>query len=261
MTRPIERGSPKVSKEAGMLYIVPTPIGNLEDITLRALRILREVDVVACEDTRVTGRLLQLLGIDRKRLISLHAHNESGRTAEIVAILREGVAVALVSDAGTPGISDPGGLLIAEVIAHGLTIVVLPGPNAAITALVGSGFMLKSFHFEGFLPAKKGRRTRLDQLRRIESVIVLYESPHRLKKTILELQETFGPDRRVAIARELTKIYEEFLRGTLAQIVHELEERTVIKGECVIVIDAESSGKRERRRETSSDRESNDSTG
>jgi 16S rRNA (cytidine1402-2'-O)-methyltransferase len=250
-----------VTNDGGILYVVPTPIGNLEDITLRALRILREVEIVACEDTRVTGRLLQLLGIDRKRLISLHAHNESGRTAEIITILRDGAPVALVSDAGTPGISDPGSYLIAAVIEQQLPLTVLPGPSAAITALVGSGFSLKSFHFEGFLPTKKGRRTRLEQIRAIESVIVLYESPHRLKKTIAELQDTFGPERRISVARELTKIYEEFLRGSLDQIGHELNDRAVIKGECVIVIDAAPTERGGRKRDRMSEDDSSASDG
>ena len=218
------------------LFVVPTPLGNLEDITLRALRVLGEVDVIACEDTRVTGRLLQHLEIPRKRLISLHARNEQGRIGEILEFLHSEGSVALVSDAGMPGISDPGTALIAAVIAAGVNVEVLPGANAALTAVVGSGLPTRSILFEGFLPHKKGRQTRLRELALYKETLVLYESPHRILRTIRDLVEHFGGNRPAAIGRELTKLYEEYNRGSLSALLEEYEARPSIKGEFVIVV-------------------------
>lgn len=218
------------------LFVVPTPLGNLEDITLRALRVLGAVDLIACEDTRVTGRLLQHLDIPRKRLMSLHARNEQGRIGEILSFWEEGLSIALVSDAGMPGISDPGTALISAAIAAGVKVEVLPGANAALTAVVGSGLSTRSILFEGFLPHKKGRQTRLGELAMYRETIVLYESPHRILRTLRDLIEHFGADRPAAIGRELTKMYEEYNRDTLAGLLAEYEARPSIKGEFVIVV-------------------------
>lgn len=228
--------SANVSEE-GCLYIVPTPIGNLEDITYRAVRILSQVDTIACEDTRVTGRLLEHLKIEKKRLISLHARNESGRSDGLLNLLRAGHSIALVSDAGTPGISDPGSLLIRAVVEAGLKVVSLPGPSAAITAIVASGLPTRSFIFEGFLPHKKGRQTRLKELARYRETLLLYESPHRLLRTLRDLCEHFGPERRAVIGRELTKFYEEYNRGSLGELLIDYESRSSIKGEFVLLVE------------------------
>jgi 16S rRNA (cytidine1402-2'-O)-methyltransferase len=223
-------------QEKGTLYIVPTPIGNLEDITLRAIRILREVPVIACEDTRVTSVLLKHFEVPHKKLVSYFAANESARLGQLVAILEEGDDVALVSDAGTPGISDPGARLIAAAIAAGIRVVPLPGPTAAIAAVVASGLPTDSILFEGFLPHKKGRRTMLQALAAEERTVVLYESPHRIVKTLRELAEHCGEDRPAAVCRELTKIYEEIGRGALGALRDDYAARASIKGEFVVVI-------------------------
>lgn len=230
------RESANVSEE-GRLYIVPTPIGNLEDITYRAVRLLAEVAVIACEDTRVTGRLLEHLKIERKRLFSLHARNEHGRIGELLKLLRTGHSVALVSDAGTPGISDPGSALVRATIEAGLDVESLPGPNAAITALAASGLSTRSFVFEGFLPHKKGRQTRLKELARYRETIILYESPHRLLRTLGDLCEHFDPSRNAVIGRELTKLYEEYNRSTLAELLADYESRPSVKGEIVLLVE------------------------
>lgn len=223
--------------QMGQLYIVPTPIGNLEDITRRAARVLAEVDLIACEDTRVTGRLLEHLGIGKKPLVSLHARNEHVRADELLASLRAGTDVALVSDAGTPGLSDPGSYLVRLVLEAGVKVESLPGPNAAVTALVASGLSTKSFLFEGFLPHKKGRQTRLRELALYRETIVLYESPHRIVRTLADLWEHFGEERRAVIGRELTKLYEEYNRGTLGELLALYRDRASIKGEFVLVIE------------------------
>jgi 16S rRNA (cytidine1402-2'-O)-methyltransferase len=235
----------------GTLYIVPTPIGNLEDITLRALRILREVGTIACEDTRVTANLLRHYEVPQKRLISYFAGNERERVAQLVGILASGEDIALVSDAGTPGISDPGARLISAAIDARLTIVPLPGPTAAIAAVVASGLPTDSILFEGFLPHKKGRQTMLRGLSDVESTIVLYESPHRIVKALNELAEHLGASRRACVAREITKMYEEINRGTLAELAEDYGKRPSIKGEFVVVIEGDrgkekGEGKRER---------------
>lgn len=221
---------------AGTLYIVPTPIGNLEDITLRALRILRETETIACEDTRVTGSLLRHFDIPRKRLISYFAGNEEGRIEQILRILREGRDVALVSDAGTPGISDPGTRLVAAAIREGIAVVPLPGPTALVTAVTASGLPTDSILFEGFLPHKKGRRRALEKLAVEERTMVLYESPHRILKTLRELGEHLDPARPAVLCRELTKMYEEINRGSLAELHDLYTARPSIRGEFVVVI-------------------------
>lgn len=220
----------------GILYVVPTPIGNLEDITLRAIRILRETPVIACEDTRVTAILLRHYEVPQKRLISCFAANESARIGQIIGILEGGEDVALASDAGTPGISDPGARLIAAAIARGIRIVPLPGPTAAIPAVVASGLPTDSILFEGFLPHKKGRQTKLRQISSEPRTVVLYESPHRIVKSLRELAEHCGEDRPAAICRELTKFHEEINRGTLGELRDDYAARASIKGEFVVVV-------------------------
>jgi len=218
------------------LYLVPTPIGNLEDITLRAIRILKEVDFVLSEDTRTTGNLLRHFEIGT-RLTAYHAFNEHQTVERIVERLRLGETAALVSDAGTPGISDPGFLLVRACIEAGLAVETLPGPTALIPALVNSGLPCDSFYFAGFLPHKKGRQTRFRELASMDGTIVLYESPHRLVKTLEQLAEHLGPDRKASVARELTKIHEENARGTLAELILHFASKPV-KGEIVIVVGA-----------------------
>jgi 16S rRNA (cytidine1402-2'-O)-methyltransferase len=217
------------------LYLVPTPVGNLEDITLRALRILREVYFILSEDTRTTGNLLKHYEIGT-RLIAHHAFNEHRNLAGIIGRLKEGATAALVSDAGTPGISDPGFLLVRGCLEAGLEVETLPGPTALIPALVNSGLPCDSFFFAGFLPHKKGRQTRLKELAGLHTTVILYESPHRLVKTLEQLSEYFGPDRKASVSRELTKIHEENARGTLEELIRRFTARRV-KGEIVIVVD------------------------
>ena len=225
-----------MSDTAGKLYIVPTPIGNLEDITLRALRVLRETPTIACEDTRVTANLLRHFEIPHKRLISYFAGNEAGRVGQIVAILEGGEDVALVSDAGTPGISDPGTRLIAAAIERGITVIPLPGPSAMLTALTASGLPTDAIVFEGFLPHKKGRQTMLRRLADEERTVILYESPHRIVKTLRELADHLGEDRPAVLGRELTKLHEEINRGSLRELHAEYAGRASIKGEFVVVV-------------------------
>ncbi|MFN3595790.1 MAG: 16S rRNA (cytidine(1402)-2'-O)-methyltransferase [Rubricoccaceae bacterium] len=218
-----------------MLYLVPTPIGNLEDLTLRALRVLREAALVACEDTRTTAVLLQHYGIETPRT-SFHAHNEHGKARHLVERMRAGETIALVSDAGTPGISDPGFLLVREALAAGVRVEALPGPTAFVPALVASGLPSDRFVFEGFLPQKKGRQTRLRALAEEPRTIVLYESPHRLGKLLGELADELGPERPAAYARELTKLHEEIRRGTLAELAAHVAAQTKVRGELVVVV-------------------------
>ncbi len=217
-----------------MLSIVPTPIGNLGDITLRALEVLHACDLVAAEDTRHTGILLKHHGISKPQT-SLHEHNEASRSADLILRMRDGLHVALVSDAGTPAISDPGSRLIRESRLAGLPIEVLPGPCAVITALVGSGFDTSSFYFGGFLPNKSGRRTRiLTEALDLPHTSIFYESPHRILKTLEALNE-IDPECEVCVARELTKHFEEFLRGTPAHLLAHFQTRTP-KGEICILL-------------------------
>ncbi|MBR4243021.1 MAG: 16S rRNA (cytidine(1402)-2'-O)-methyltransferase [Bacteroidaceae bacterium] len=217
-----------------MLYIVPAPVGNLEDITLRALRVLRECDLILAEDTRTTGLLLHHFEIS-KPMQSYHKFNEHQTVARVVERLRAGETVALVSDAGTPGISDPGFLVAREAVKAGVEVTCLPGATAFVPALVGSGLPCDKFVFEGFLPQKKGRQTRLNFLADEERSIVFYESPHRVLKTLQQLAEVCGEDRPVAVCRELSKIHEEYVRGTLAEAVAHFTEHEP-RGEFVIIL-------------------------
>ena len=223
------------------LYLVATPIGNLEDITLRALRVLRSVDRIACEDTRQTQKLLNHFGI-QARTLSVHEHNEAPRAAELVEDLRAGKRIAVVSDAGMPGISDPGSLLVKAAIEAGVAVYPVPGANAALSALVASGLDTGEFLFLGFLPAKAGARVkRLEQIRsRFEEAVtvVLYEAPHRILETLADVERIWGAECKVVLARELTKIHEEFLRGTVSEVRAQLAERESVRGEMVLLIDA-----------------------
>lgn len=218
----------------GKLTLVPTPIGNLEDITLRAIRILKEADAILSEDTRVTARLLNHLEI-KKPLISNHSYNEHGRVQQVIDRLKAGENLVLVSDAGTPGISDPGFLIVRECIKNGIVVETLPGATAFVPALVNSGFPCDRFVFEGFLPQKKGRQTRLTFLKDEERSMVFYESPFRLQKTLEQFAEYYGEDRQVCVSRELTKMFEENVRGTVKE-VHEYYKTHTLKGEIVIVL-------------------------
>ena len=222
-------------RPAPSLYLIPTPIGNLEDITLRAIRILNEVDFILSEDTRKTGILLNHLGINKK-MISHHQFNEHRAVASIVGKLKSGEVAALVSEAGTPGISDPGFLLVRACLHEGLDIETLPGPTALIPALVNSGIPCDSFLFVGFLPHKKGRQRKLKELATLPYTMIFYESPYRLSKLITQLIEHVGPDRKASVSRELTKIYEETVRGTLQELESHFSEKDV-KGEVAVVVE------------------------
>ena len=223
-----------MSSSTAQLVLVPTPIGNLDDITIRAQRVLNEVDAVIAEDTRVTGKLLQHLGIG-KPLISFHINNEHRMVEQLVARLRQGERFALASDAGTPAISDPGFLLVREALRAGITVECLPGATAFVPALVVSGLPCDRFVFEGFLPQKKGRRTRLEGLRGEERTMIFYESPHRLLRALKEFAEVFGGERAASISRELSKLHEETVRGTLAELLVHFETHAP-RGEFVVVI-------------------------
>jgi len=231
------------------LYIVPTPIGNLEDITLRAIRVLKEVDLILAEDTRKSGILLKHLNIDKK-MFAHHQHNEHKTVAMISERIASGEKIALITDAGTPGISDPGFLLIRECIANGVEVECLPGATAFVPALVSSGLPCDSFCFEGFLPQKKGRQTKIKSLVYEPRTIVLYESPHRLVKALEQLIEFMGPGRLASVSRELTKVYEENKRGTLQELLDHFKTKTV-KGEIVMVIE----GNKNKREELSEEEE------
>ncbi|WP_091486876.1 16S rRNA (cytidine(1402)-2'-O)-methyltransferase [Gracilibacillus orientalis] len=221
--------------EKGTLYVVPTPIGNLEDITIRALKVLEDANAVLAEDTRNTGKLLHHFEL-KKKMISYHEHNKMARQDQILELLNNGQNLALVSDAGMPGISDPGYEVVQAAIQAELPVVVLPGANAALSALVGSGLPTDHFYFYGFLPRKKKDRDQaLQLLQSIDTTFILYESPHRIEDTIKILEESLG-DRQVAIARELTKRYEEYIRGTIPEIADWIPGHT-IKGECCIVVE------------------------
>lgn len=217
------------------LILVPTPVGNLEDITLRAIRILSECDLIFAEDTRVTQKLLSHLEL-KKQIQPFHAHNEHRALEAAISKIRGNSMTVLVSDAGTPGISDPGFLLVREALKEGIEVECLPGPTALIPALVASGFPCDKFVFEGFLPHKKGRQTRLTFLAEETRTIVLYESPHRLVKCLGQIEEFFGPDRKVCVAREISKMFEEFRRGTTVEVKAHYEKHPP-KGEIVIVIE------------------------
>ncbi len=220
----------------GTLYVVPTPIGNLEDITQRALRVLGEVDLIACEDTRHTRKLLNHYSIKTKT-ISYHEHNERERAAELGAMIEAGKSVALVSDAGTPAISDPGFRLVRLAVETGVPVVSLPGPSALITALAGSGLPTDEFFFGGFLPARSGaRRTRLEELRSIPATLIFYEAPHRIVATLKDAHQILG-EREAMIARELTKLHEEVARGRLSELAMRFSASESVRGEIVLIID------------------------
>jgi 16S rRNA (cytidine1402-2'-O)-methyltransferase len=218
------------------LYLVGTPIGNLEDITLRALRVLKEVDVIACEDTRQTQKLLNHYAITT-RTTSYHEHNEMMRSAELVKEMQEGASVALVTDAGMPGISDPGYRLIALAIRHRVPVVPIPGASAFLAALVASGLLTDSFRFSGFLPAKRGeRRAALEAIKTSPRTQVFYEAPHRIVETMTDVAEVLGESRHVVVAREVTKLHEEFLRGRASDVLENLKSRDAVKGEITLLI-------------------------
>jgi len=218
------------------LYIVATPIGNLEDITLRAIRILKEVDVIACEDTRQTQKVLSHYGI-QTRTVSYHEHNEITKSAELVVDLEGGAKIALVTDAGMPGISDPGFRLITLAIRHHVPVVPIPGASAFLVGLVASGLPTDSFRFSGFLPSKSGQRRKLlESVRESPRTQVFYEAPHRLLETLADVGEVMGSDRHVVVAREVTKLHEEFLRGRAGEILAQLKARGDVKGEITLMI-------------------------
>lgn len=219
----------------GSLFIVPTPIGNLGDITLRALEVLKSADLVLAEDTRTSGKLLKHFEVSTA-LRSYHMHNEHQILDQLVTRLKAGETMALISDAGTPGISDPGFLLIRECIQEGISVTSLPGPTALIPALVNSGFPSDRFVFEGFLPPKKGRQTRLQLLAKEERTLIFYESPHKLLRTLTQFVAFFGEGRQISVSRELTKIYEETIRGTAAEVLAHFTKKPP-KGELVIVVE------------------------
>jgi 16S rRNA (cytidine1402-2'-O)-methyltransferase len=217
------------------LYLVATPIGNLEDITLRALRVLRQADRIACEDTRQTQKLLNHFEI-RTPTVSYHMHNEGSRTEELIAELKNGARIAVVSDAGTPGIADPGGQVVAAALAAGVDVFPIPGANAAISGLIASGLTTERFTFHGFLPAKAGqRKTALEDLVRGDVTHVFYEAPHRILDTLADIEGVFGPNQHIVIARELTKLHEEFLRGAVADLRSQLSARASVRGEIVLM--------------------------
>lgn len=235
---PLEEPAP--SRRSGPLapglYLVATPIGNLEDITLRALRVLRSVDRIACEDTRQTQKLLNRFGI-KTPTVSYHMHNEGPRSEELTAELRAGGRIAVVSDAGTPGIADPGGQIAAAAIAAGVPVFPVPGPNAAISALIASGLATDSFTFHGFLPSKAGaRKSALEALENDGATHIFYETPHRILEALENIAAVFGAAQRIVIARELTKLHEEFLRGTVGDLKAQLAARPSIRGEIVLLL-------------------------
>jgi 16S rRNA (cytidine1402-2'-O)-methyltransferase len=217
------------------IILVPTPIGNLRDITLRAIEVLKEVDLILAEDTRKSGNLLKHLQIS-KPIHSHHKFNEHRTLEALVQKLRSGTSIALITDAGTPGISDPGFLLVRACIEHGIEVETLPGPTAFVPALVNSGLPCEKFVFEGFLPQKKGRQKRLSELSTETRTMVFYESPYRLVKTLNQLAIVFGPERKGSVSRELTKIHEETKRGTLTELAEYFNQGTV-KGEIVLIVE------------------------
>jgi len=223
------------------LYLVATPIGNLEDITLRALRVLRSVDRIACEDTRQTAKLLHHFGITTPT-VSYHAHNESSRATELIEALKSGGRIAIVSDAGMPGISDPGATIAAEAIAAGVAVYPIPGANAALSAVIASGLPAESFTFHGFLPSKEGqRRSVLEELRAEPSdrttTAIFYETPHRIVDALADIVSIFGAQQRIVLARELTKLHEEFLRGPVGEVLATLQARPSVRGEMVLLLE------------------------
>jgi 16S rRNA (cytidine1402-2'-O)-methyltransferase len=229
-------------KKPGRLYVVATPIGNLEDITYRAVRVLKEADLIACEDTRHTAKLLHHYGID-KPTVSYHEHNEAARAEELVVKLEQGLNIAQVSDAGMPGISDPGYRVIKLAIERGVQVVPIPGASALVAALAASGLPTDSFQFLGFLPARSGeRRTLLESVRDAQQTTVVYEAPHRIAETMKDIVDLLGAERPVVLARELTKVHEEFIRGSAAEVLRRVQEHE-LKGEMTLLIGKSSSAK------------------
>ncbi len=219
----------------GTIYLVATPIGNLEDITLRALRILKEADLIACEDTRQTQKLLNHFGITTPT-ISYHEHNEAGRAKELVEQAQQGRNIAIVSDAGMPGISDPGYRVVLQALEHDIPVIPIPGASALVAGLAASGLPTDSFRFHGFLPAKQGQRRRsLEEIRLSSETEVFYEAPHRVAETLQDIVEVLGPARTVVIAREITKLHEEFLRGSAEEVLQQLQKKEV-RGEITLLI-------------------------
>ena len=230
----------------GTLYIVPTPVGNMEDMTLRAVRVLKEVDLVLAEDTRTSGILLKHFGIEN-RIMSHHKYNEHGTSASVIERLKSGMDIALISDAGTPGISDPGFFLAREAAREGITVQCLPGATACIPAVIDSGLPCDRFCFEGFLPQKKGRQTFIETLREEPRTMVFYESSYRVVKTLSQFADVFGSDREACVCREISTVHEESVRGTLSQLLSHFEA-TAPRGEIVIVVAG--TGKRVRKQES-----------
>lgn len=218
-----------------MLYLVPTPVGNMEDMTFRAVRLLKEADVILCEDTRTSGILLKHFDISGKKLLAHHKFNEHTATSGIIERLKSGEQICLITDAGTPGISDPGFFLVREAVAEGIEVQTLPGATAFVPALVSSGLPCDKFCFEGFLPQKKGRQTRLQELAREPRTIIIYESPRRVTKTLEQICEFFGADRQVSACREISKIHEESVRGTAQEVLQHFIDNEP-RGEFVIII-------------------------
>lgn len=219
-----------------MLYLIPTPVGNLEDMTFRAVRLLKEADLILCEDTRTSGLLLKHFEIGGKRLMAHHKFNEHGTSGAIIERLKGGEMVCLITDAGTPGISDPGFYLVREAVEAGIEVQTLPGATAFVPALVSSGLPCDKFCFEGFLPQKKGRMTRLKELSREPRTMIIYESPRRVVKTLEQLSEAFGAERRISACREISKIHEESVRGTLTEVLEHFRVNEP-KGEFVLIVE------------------------
>lgn len=217
-----------------MLYIVPTPIGNLKDITLRALEVLRDVDLILAEDTRVSGKLLRHYEIS-KPLFSYHDHNEHQILKNVIEKLKSGINIAIVSDAGTPLISDPGFLLVRECMRNDIQVIPLPGASALTTALSASGLPTDKFHFEGFLPHKKGRNKRWEFLQSYPGTLIFYESPHRVLKLLNEIQDNLGDDTLITVVKEISKIYEEFRHGKINEIIEQYQDNNTLKGEYVVL--------------------------
>lgn len=224
-----------------MLYLVPTPVGNMEDMTFRAVRLLKEADVILCEDTRTSGILLKHFDISGKKLLAHHKFNEHSTTSNIIERLKGGELICLITDAGTPGISDPGFFLVREAVAAGIEVQTLPGATAFVPALVSSGLPCDKFCFEGFLPQKKGRQTRLQELAREPRTIIIYESPRRVIKTLEQICELFGADRQVSACREISKIHEESVRGTAQEVLQHFMDNEP-RGEFVIIIAGATAG-------------------
>ena len=219
----------------GILYLVPTPVGNMEDMTMRAIRLLKEADVILCEDTRTSGILLKHFEIEGKKLMAHHKFNEHGTSNGVVERLKAGQTICLITDAGTPGISDPGFYLVREAVAAGITVQTLPGATAFTPAVFSSGLSCDRFCFEGFLPQKKGRQTWLEELREEVRTMIFYESPRRLLKTLEQFAEVFGEERQVSVCREISKIHEESVRGTLKEVAEHFRE-TEPRGEIVMIL-------------------------